>query len=113
MKTNKPFFKNLFFAFDDLPVVNKAWEAQLYISEPFLTNFKVLLAESNFSGLLFKSEVDLFGLLGYEARLTRKTDHAGLYLHFTFPFFNFAFSIYDIRHWNFEQNDWEDYTLEG
>ena len=55
---------------------------------------------SNAVGVYLK----LFGLLGWRARYSRKCDHAGFYISITLFGFEISFEIYDIRHWDEDNN---------
>lgn len=43
---------------------------------------------------------------------TRKTHHAGPSFHFEVFGFFLSLDIYDNRHWNYEEERWEDYSEE-
>lgn len=65
-------------------------------------------------------ELDVHGferwipIFGFKVNFTTKTDHAGLFLGFSFlKMFDFDFSIYDSRHWNEEENCWYTYGPDG
>jgi len=46
----------------------------------------------------------------FHLSFTRKTDHAGFRFGFDIIGFSFNLEIYDSRHWNYENNKWENYT---
>ena len=50
-----------------------------------------------------------FELIAIEISLTRKRDHAGFIFNLNFFYLNFYFNIYDSRHWDDEDNKWEEY----
>jgi len=63
---------------------NKAYELEIIYKEFEWTNF-------------FK-----FNLM-----FNRKTDHAGLHFELEIMDFQFYFRIYDIRHWDYKNDNWE------
>jgi len=44
----------------------------------------------------------------FTSRWSRKTDHAGFYLGLSIFDFSFSFAIIDNRHWNDDENCWEE-----
>jgi hypothetical protein len=45
----------------------------------------------------------------FEFRFSIREDHAGLNIEVGLIGYSFEFSIYDIRHWNYESDEWEKY----
>ena len=43
--------------------------------------------------------LDTFGIVGLHIKLSRKCDHAGVYLSTTLFGLRFTFELYDVRHW--------------
>ena len=41
--------------------------------------------------------------------ISTRCDHAGFNIEFGFLFHEFEFNFYDIRHWDDEENKWEEY----
>lgn len=53
-------------------------------------------------------------ILDLEVRFSLKgEDHAGLYLEFGLLGYSIMFSVYDSRHWDYENNTWEVYDEEA
>ena len=48
--------------------------------------------------------LDTFGVVGLHIKLSRKCDHAGVYLSTTLFGLRFTFELYDVRHWNEEED---------
>lgn len=46
-------------------------------------------------------------ILGFEFRVTKRTDHAGIWLCLALAGFEMIFNIYDSRHWDEKTNEWE------
>ena len=54
-------------------------------------------------------DVNVFGILDIAIYRTQKQDHAGFYFSIDTFFGWFNFNIYDIRHWNYDTDNWEVY----
>lgn len=48
-------------------------------------------------------------IIRFEFNFTTNCDHSGLYIDFGLIGYAFDFSIYDIRHWDHENDVWEKY----
>ena len=48
--------------------------------------------------------LDALGIVGFHIKLSRKCDHAGMYLSTTLFGLCFTFELYDVRHWD-NEND--------
>ena len=48
-------------------------------------------------------------ILGFDMRYTRRQDHAGLFLSASLLGFELIINLFDVRHWDYEKNDWEVY----
>lgn len=46
-------------------------------------------------------------ILGFEFRVTKRTDHAGIWLCLALAGFEMIFNIYDSRHWDEQTNEWK------
>lgn len=57
----------------------------------------------------FKNDWSYFD---FNLKWTRKTHHAGLKFHIEVLSYFFAVDIYDNRHWNYEEENWEDSDTE-
>jgi hypothetical protein len=77
-----------FCKYGNLPIEDKSWELQI-------TN--------TFEGPFFN----------FSFSWSRKTDHAGPELLIELPKFYFCFKIYDIRHWDYENDKYETYNSEN
>lgn len=104
----KHFFKILFFNHWQLPMENKFSEFQINLSDIFLKQLEIRPAYSNFEDIIFMSTINLFGIFSWDFEITRYRDHAGMKLSFNILFLHFDFSIYDCRHWDYENNCWEE-----
>lgn len=51
-------------------------------------------------------------LIGFNFLWTIRRDHAGLDLQLSLFGLCIHFNFYDVRHWNYEQNRWKQYTEE-
>jgi hypothetical protein len=51
-------------------------------------------------------------LADIDIRLSRQTDHAGLEIVLGIFCYGVSFRIYDTRHWNYDTNNWEEYTFD-
>jgi hypothetical protein len=47
-------------------------------------------------------------ILGYKFQFSTQTDHAGLFMSISLFRFTVEFQIYDHRHWDDEENCWEE-----
>ena len=91
------------------PIDNKAKEAQvnlhLYL-EPKI-DFKIDLAQDDTN--IFNFYINLFGLFFFQICKDKKTDHAGFWFNMKILGIEFYYRIYDIRHWDWENDTWEVY----
>lgn len=62
-----------------------------------------------FSSDVFRIALNVFGLIDFEFRLSRREDHAGLRFSIGIPVAVFEFTIYDNRHWDDEAEAWVTY----
>ena len=85
---------------------------QFSIDNPWSNRWKTLFFKN---GLLPKHKAWEFNgytthqIIDIDCRLTVKGDHAGLHLMFGLFGYSLEFSIYDTRHWDYENNRWHDY----
>lgn len=88
------------------PKDNKAKEVQVYIDK---LNFEFNLSFwiSFFKNSIFDISFDLFNLIFIWVNKEEKVDHAGFNIRLKLFWINVEFSYYDIRHWNHEENRWE------
>lgn len=91
---------------------NKGYCIQLGLNEGFnflyqIFNFEIkLLDDTHYFGIYFT----LFGsLLSFDVSLTRKCDHAGFEFNFNLLWLLVHITIYDTRHWDYENEDWYKY----
>lgn len=61
-------------------------------------------------GIYFES--NLCNLIGATIDCSWKTDHAGVHADITLFGWLFAFTFYDVRHWNDVEDCWESYDEE-
>jgi hypothetical protein len=83
------------------------------LDNPFNDRFANLF---NRSGKLSKNkswEVEILkvnSFVNFQLQYTTRTDHAGLRFELGLFGYELGFTIYDIRHWDYENNDWKVYT---
>lgn len=58
-------------------------------------------------GIEFES--NLCNLIGASFNWDWKRDHAGIHIDTTLFGWTFAVTLYDVRHWNYDKDDWETY----
>ena len=81
-----------------------------FIVNPFRDHFKI---ERCFHGTLTKyksweaNSYRTSNIVALALSYTTKGDHAGLQIEFGLLGYNFEFCIHDIRHWDYEKNQWE------
>lgn len=78
-------FKNIWWKAGETPVKNKFWEIQILKND---------------------------NLLRLEVGFTVRQDHAGINLELGLLGYEIHFTIYDNRHWNYEENRWMIYSEE-
>jgi len=84
----------------------------LNITNPFADRFDSIF---NRAGMLNKHKAWEFEILKVNCILnlamafTTQRDHAGLKIEFGLLGFELHFQIYDIRHWNYTEKNWETY----
>jgi len=83
------------------------------LDNPFTDRFVNLF---NRSGKLSKNkawEVEILkvnSFVNFQVQYTIRTDHAGLRIELGLFGYELGFSIYDIRHWDYENRCWKVYT---
>ncbi len=86
---------------------NKFFELQFFFNAMYFSGFEF--------DLKFLTETDIFffnfniHFISIFLSWSRKTDHAGLQLDLQILKYNFTFSLRDSRHWDGENNKWEEY----
>lgn len=90
---------------------NKSYSIQLNIEKP-LANlyYDVSLGVESDKERPFAFEFNICGLIGFTVVYTRHTDHAGFHFEVTFLSSFFDVSIYDIRHWDYDEDRWKTYA---
>ena len=56
------------------------------------------------------SWMDIWPIIGFGFRWSRKTDHAGFLIEFELLGLSAMVHFYDNRHWNDSTNSWEEYS---
>ena len=74
-------------------------QTYLYLYPKFTFNCEI----SCFQYLNF----NLLNLFSIKVEINRKQDHSGLYVNLNILGLNQSFNIYDIRHWDIENDCWE------
>lgn len=59
-------------------------------------------------GNVFTIVFDFFNLLKFSCWKDKENDHAGLNIHVQLICFHFMYSILDTRHWDYDNNKWEE-----
>ncbi len=94
----------------------KRWNNKAYCLQFDIDKFHIGGIDVNFCFLSymgwFNFNINIFGLLSFWIRWSRKCDHAGFNLEIFLFGLRFHFNIYDCRHWDDETNDWEKYNQE-
>lgn len=98
--------KNLYIISNIIENTYKAYSVQIAINKGFNFLYSIfsinvdVLDDTNYFNIYFT----LFGsFLNFNISLTRKTDHPGLRFSFNLLWIMIEFSLYDIRHWNDEE----------
>lgn len=82
---------------------NKAFEIELYKSQYWFSNeIKIRIGGDSFIFIF-----DLLGLFRVYFSINGKCDHAGIFLIIRFFRYNINLNIHDNRHWDYENNCWE------
>jgi len=102
--------KNLFLIEKAL-TTHKSYCIQIYWSKPYIgslidSDFKILRMEDYFFNIKLSILGDIFN---FHTRWTRKIDHAGFMFDLTILGFSIHKEIYDVRHWDFEKDNWVEY----
>ena len=58
---------------------------------------------------IFHFYINIFNLLELNINKNKKSDHAGFRFNMNILGLNFDYTYYDIRHWNYDEDDWEKY----
>lgn len=85
--------------------INKAWEFNIYWA-PALD--KELRFELDFWGNILFS-INIFGLIRLGISRTYDQDHAGFNATFKLLGLEVEYTYYDTRHWDYDNNKWEEY----
>jgi hypothetical protein len=100
--------KTLYYWGQKLPINNKSKEVQIYTSLYLRAKieFDIELSPSEDTYHLY---FNLFNLFELNIIKNDKTDHAGFHFSLNILGLNFDYNHYDIRHWNYDNDDWEKY----
>ncbi len=81
------------------------------LRNPFSERFRSIWVRHYNLPIPFKFlEVQMYAsadIFDFFLRVSRKTDHAGIFFGFGLLGYNFEIEFYDSRHWNDETNDYE------
>lgn len=89
--------------------INKATELQVYLSEPHVSAFFGLHIAVLSPTVIFAMYCNLLWI-ELDLKINRRVDHAGLYFNLTLFGFCIDYSLYDMRHWDVDNNKWEVYA---
>lgn len=67
-------------------------------------NFEIQMFSINYYLLI---NISIFGLFDFHISYNDEDDHAGFYFNINVLGLFFEFNIYDIRHWDFDNECWE------
>lgn len=88
---------------------HKHWEFQIYTALNFWWNLEFTLQHANST---FTKQtmfyIDVLKLLTLNISNSRNQDHAGFRIELNVLGMNFDYSYYDERHWDDENNKWEE-----
>lgn len=91
------------------PVKNKAKELQVMWSPQLKPEVTLVVDLVKTYENVFDIEISLLGLISLKIYRTRQQDHAGIRYNFQLFGIETDFSIYDIRHWDYDNDCWEIY----
>jgi len=93
-----------FYAYSSKPLNNKVKEFQimLYFCPQLILEFYVNIKEGDLIS------IDLFNLIKLDILNTKEIDHAGFSICLMLFGLEIAFSKYDTRHWDYDNNKWEE-----
>jgi len=100
---------HLFLKYGKTRTPNKYWEVEVTATHPKHLNWSYwniqpfLHDEQN----IISSCISLGGALQIDVSWTRNRDHAGAYAQISVLGLELNATVYDNRHWNYEENTWE------
>lgn len=62
---------------------------------------------------IFKFYFSFFNIININIDWSRRTDHAGFDFSMTILFIDINYNYYDIRHWNYDEEEFENYEHNG
>lgn len=87
---------------------------QFNIRNPFSNRWeciKTWAGVTPFANKFWEAQIDKTSdIVGLEFRLTTRQDHSGIFLCLALFGFEIIFNYYDNRHWNHQNNQWEDHN---
>jgi hypothetical protein len=103
-------FKTFYLWYQKVPINNKSREFQIF-SSLYLSpqiEFDIDLSQDDDVNI-FHFRINLLYLFQINITKNKKTDHAGFSFNVNIFGLNFNYKHYDIRHWNYDNDDWEKY----
>ncbi len=86
----------------------------LNIRNPFSDRWKIIktwAGISPFKNKFWEVQIDKCSdIICFELRYTTKQDHAGLFLCLALFGYEIIFNFYDNRHWDYQNDKWEDHN---
>lgn len=83
---------------------HKVFEVEGYLSKPFWRLYSYLSIDGECVGF----DVDLCNIFAIWFKAIRKQDHAGVKLRFAIFSYQLSLSLYDNRHWDYDNDCWEE-----
>lgn len=101
--------KLLFHWYTKVPVNNKSKSVQLSLMWQPMSEIGLTIDWSQGFGNIFLLNFDLFGVIRIVFHKDKECDHAGSRFQLHFFGLDFEYENKDIRHWDYDNDCWEEY----